>query len=218
MMTRHRVGFVLASFLGMLSWSRPAAADLVLSFDMSSYTINGVGNTTAVEVFVSQTSSGPQVGVGNELLSAGIELSFPTAGTATVVSTADVTPNPAWDSSSVMTSTSGPNTLFDLGLTSLAGFSSLSPPLLLGTFTFTGQSLGTTSITVSSLGPGSSFITANPNEPVQDPSNTPGARITVISSGKVPEPAGWMLMGIAAAGLGCLDRLRRRPSAKHSRP
>src|SRR5262245_58495046 len=67
MITRLRIGSLIASLLLIVGWSRPAAADLVLTLDMPSYTINGVGNTTAVEVFVSQNASGPQVGVGNEL-------------------------------------------------------------------------------------------------------------------------------------------------------
>src|SRR5262249_6343894 len=157
MIARRHLALILAFTLGILAGPRPAEAGLILSFDASAYTINGVGNTTAVEVFVSQDSSGNQVGVGNELLSAGIELSFSTTGSAVVLSSSDVTPNRAWDSSSVLFSTSGGNTLVDLGLTSLAGFSSLSPPLLLGTFLFTGESIGITSISVSALGPGPSF-------------------------------------------------------------
>src|SRR5262245_23038548 len=125
MRARFRIGCLIAALLLISSWCRPAAAGLVLSFDQSSYTINGVGNTTTVEVFVSQTPSGPQVGPGNELLTAGIELSLATAGAATVLSTADVTGGPAWDSSSIQSSTNGPNTLIDLGLTSLFGISDL---------------------------------------------------------------------------------------------
>src|SRR5262245_19177055 len=112
MRARFRLGCLIVSLLLFSSWCGPAAAGLVISLDQSSYSINGVGNTKSVEVFVSQTSSGPQVGPGNELISASIELSFPTAGAATVVSTADVTGGPAWDSSNVQTSTNGPNTLF----------------------------------------------------------------------------------------------------------
>jgi hypothetical protein len=200
MMTRHRLSFLLALFLGILGWSRPVAAGLVLTFDMSTYTINGVGNTTAVEVLVTQTSSGPQVGGGNELLSAAIELSFPTAGTATVVSTAEVTPNPAWSSSSVLLKTNGPNTLVDLGLTSLAGISSIpSTGLLLGTFVFTGHSPGTTQISVTTETPGPSFITAQGND--LDPTNTPSASINVVS-GAVPEPSALVLLCAAGVTLG----------------
>lgn len=201
MIARPRIGYLIASLLLFMSWSRPAAAGLILSFDKSAYTISGVGNTTAVEVFVSQNSSGNQVGVGNGLLSAGVEVTFATAGAATVVSTGDVISNPAWHSSSVLITVSGPNTLVDLGLTSLAGFDDLSSPLLLGTFLFTGQFSGATTVEVTSLQPGPSFITANPNLPISDPANTPDALINV-TSGAVPEPSGLVLLGIASLMLG----------------
>jgi hypothetical protein len=201
MITRPRIGYLIASVLLFMIWPRPAAADLILSLDQSTYTINGVGNTTAVQVFVSQDSSGNQVGVGNELVTAAVELTFATAGAATVVSTANVTPNPAWDSSSVLIKTSGSNTLVDLGLTSLAGFSNLSPPLLLGTFIFTGQFVGTAPISVASLQPGPSFTTANPNEPIADPANPAFAEINVVSTA-IPEPTAAALVGIAGLTLG----------------
>jgi hypothetical protein len=165
-------------------------------------------------VFVAQTPGGPQVGVGNELLTAGVELSYLTGGAAAVTSPASVTANPAWDSSFVNLSTSGPNTLVDLGLNSLAGFADLSSPLLLGTFVFTGQSAGITGISVASLGPGSSFITAGGD--TLDPTNTPSANVTVNAS-PVPEPSQLVLLGIAGLTLGArwLSRRARRghPSA-----
>jgi hypothetical protein len=201
---------LIASILLLSGWCRPAAAGLLLSFDQSGYTINGVGNTTAVEVFVSQVPGGTQVGPGNELVSAAIELSFPTGGTAAVLSTSDVTGGPAWDSSSVQTSTNGSNTLFDLGLASLAGISDLSNPLLLGTFVFTGQSLGTTSISVATLGPGSSFITVNGD--VLDPTNVPGARISVVQTA-IPEPSALVLMCIGGVALGANWLRFRRQTA-----
>jgi hypothetical protein len=200
MTTQPRIGYLIASVLLFMGWTRPAAADLILSFDQSNYTINGVGNTTAVQVFVSQTAGGPQVGPGNELLSAAIELTFPTTGAATVLSTADVTGGPAWDSSNVQTSTSGANTLFDLGLLSLLGISDMSHPLLLGTFDFTGQSPGRTSISVATLGPGPSFITVQGD--VLDPTNTPNAEIIVQGQTAVPEPSSLMLMCLGGVTLG----------------
>jgi hypothetical protein len=206
MFTRFRIRVVIASILLGLAWSRPAAAGLVLSFDQSSYTIPGVGSTRAVEVFVSQTAGGQQVGPGNELLTAAVELSFPTSGAAIVASTADVTAGPAWDSSSVLMSTSGLNTLFDLGLTSVFGISDLSSPLLLGTFVFTGQSIGTTTAGVATLGPGPSFITVNGDE--LDPTDTPQARITVSG---VTEPVALTLLSIGCFLTVGTAWLRRRP-------
>jgi hypothetical protein len=212
-MTRPRISYLIVSLLFTLTWARPASADLVLSFDSSSYTIPGVGDTTSVQVLVSQTSGGPQVGTGNELLTAGIELSFPTLGSAIVASTSDVTPGPAWDSSSINLTTSGPNTLVDLGLTSLLGISDLSTPLLLGTFVFTGQSPGMTSISVATITPGANFITANGN--ILDPTNTGTATILVSTPTSIPEPNTLVICSLAGltTGAGWLRRRARIASA-----
>lgn len=186
-----------------------ASASLVLTLDKSAYNIDGVGGTTAVQVFISQTPDGPQVGVGNELIAASIELSFVTAGTAAIVADSDVTPGSAWDSSSVLISTSGSNTLVDLGLTSLLGISDLSSPLLLGAFLFTGQSLGDADISVASLQPGPSFITAGGD--VLDPSDAVRAIITVSAAPVVPEPAAIVLASLGGLiALGGLGWRRRR--------
>ncbi len=186
--------------LAALFWPTPASADLILSFDQSNYDITLPGQPTVmVNVFVSQTAGGAQVGVGNELVSAAIELSFLTGGAATIVSTSDVTPNPAWDVSSVMTSTNGANTLMDVGLNSLLGFSDLSSPLLLATFTFTGQFAGVLPIQVAQLDPNSpDFITVNGD--VLDPTNTPTASVNV-GTGTVPEPASLALLALGSLAM-----------------
>jgi hypothetical protein len=208
MITLPRIVSAVAVLVLVLGCTQPATADLMLSFDQANYTINGVGDTTSVEVFVSQVAGGPQVGSGNELVSAGIELSFPTAGSAVVASSAAVTAGPAWDNSSVIISTGGPNTLVDLGLTSLAGIADLSSPLLLGTFTFTGQSIGKTTTTVSTLGPGASFITVQGD--VLDPANTPSAGINVVPARVVPEPGSLMLLGVGGLAIGFARLVRSR--------
>jgi hypothetical protein len=197
-------------FALVLASAQSASADLVLSLDKSTYTIDGVGETTAVQVFVSETSDGPQVGPGNELLTAGVELTFATAGTATVVADADVAPGPAWDSGSVLISIDGSNTLVDLGLTSLLGISDLSTPLLLGTFVFTGQSPGDADVSVAALEPGPSFITAGGD--VLDPTNTARAVITVSATPPVvPEPGSLILASLGVlVSAGVLAAHRRR--------
>ncbi len=208
MMTRPRNGVLIACFLVILGWSRPAEADLVLSFEQMNYTIDGVGNTTALEVLVAQTPHGTQVGPGNELLTAGITVSFATTGAATVVSTADVTPGPAWDSSGVSVSASGPNTLINLVLGQILspGFD-LSSPVLLGTFIFTGQSIGMTMVDATTISPGSNFITVQ--DDVVDPTNTASATISVVA-GAIPEPSAVVLWGIGGLVLGA-GWLRFRP-------
>jgi len=205
-MKRTPIAFLVVTLI--LAAAQPASAELVLTFDKSHYDIDGVGAMTTIEVFVSQTSDGPQVGPGNELLTAGVELTFATAGAAIVASPSDVTAAPSWDSSALLVATNGSNTLVDLGLTSLLGISDLSTPLLLGTFVFTGQSLGDTVTVVASLGPGPSFITTLGD--VLDPTNAATAVITVSSTPVVPEPGAIVLASIggliSAGGL----RLSRR--------
>jgi len=199
---------LLAALMTMLV-TRPAAADLLLSFDPTTYTIAGVGNTTEVKVLLSQVPGGPQVGPTNELLSAGITLSFATTGAATVLSESDVTAGPDWFSTKVIRSPGDPNTLVELGLLSLSSISDLSSPLLLGTFKFTAQSEGATTISVASLSPGSSFITSGGN--ILDPTNTANAQITVTSSTPVvPEPSSLFIVSAAALTAAVVARRRRR--------
>ncbi|APW61816.1 hypothetical protein [Paludisphaera borealis] len=212
-MNRIQIAFLIVTLPLVLAQS--ASAALILSLDKSYYTIDGVGNTTAVQVFLSQTPDGPQVGAGNELLSAGIELTFATTGAATVGVATDVTPAPVWDASSVNISTNGSNTLVDLGLVSLLGISDLSSPLLLGTFVFTGQSLGGTDVSVATLEPGSSFITAQGD--VLDPTSAADAVVTVVSA-TIPEPSALVMASlgglISAGGCGWYRRMRSGRGAR----
>ncbi len=218
MITRTGMRSFRIALLVALAWAcpRPAKATLVLSFDESSYSIPGVGNTTAVEVLVSQIAGGPQVGVGNELLSGAVTLSFATSGAAVVPSVSDVTFGSAWDSGSVISSTSGTNTLMNLGVVSLAGIANIpSTGLLLGTFTFTGMSIGSTTISVSTETPGPSFITVQGND--LDPTNTAMATINVITPAIVPEPGSLTLLSIASVTLG-MGWLRLRRKSVPDRP
>ena len=209
-MTRIRLGLLIGS-LSLLA-ARPAAADLVLSLDRTTYDVVGVGATTTVQVLLSQTAGGVQVGPGHELGSAGIVLSFATAGAATVASTSDVTPGSAWDIGGPDFSTSGPNTLINLGLLSILGASDLSSPVLLGTFTFTAQSTGSTTITVSSLTPGSSFSTVN-GDILNSPASVSGTITVSSGTPAVPEPSSLALA--ATAGLfAAFASIRRRRSAR----
>ena len=125
---KHRtLGYVVLAL--MLCWPDRASADLSLSFSQASYTIYGIGSSVDVPVYLSQSAGGPQVGVGNELLTAGLTVSFNTpSGIAAVLSALDITPSPAFDSSSAAVSL----TQATLAETSLGGVSNLSSPLLLG--------------------------------------------------------------------------------------
>jgi hypothetical protein len=172
-----------------------ASAGLILETNQSTYTIPGVGLTTSVEILVSQDSTGPQVGVGNELLSAGIELSYPSSDRAAVLSLLDVSFGPSWDAGFPVLGISGPNDVVDIVLTSLAGIADLSTPLLLSTVTFTGLSAGSMPISVAQLDNTTpDFITLNGD--VLDPTNTATATIEV-QNGAVPEPGTLTLISLA---------------------
>ena len=185
-----------AALIVAAAWSAPASASLVLSFDQTSYATT-VGNTVAVQVFVTQVAGGPQVATGNELVIASIELSFATGKAAVVASPAAVAYGSAWDQGFTSTSTSGAFTRYDVSLASVNGVANLSSPLLLATFTFTGLTVGAQVVQVAQQDPTTpDFITAQGN--VVDPTNTASANITVSPSATVPEPGSLLLASLAA--------------------
>src|SRR4249920_788235 len=89
---------LLAMGIALSTCVNSAYAALELSFDQSNYLISPANGTVDIKVFVSQTPGGPQVGLGNELLTAGIQASFANpAGVAAVASSSDIVGGPAWD-------------------------------------------------------------------------------------------------------------------------
>ena len=199
--------FVLvAGLLKTAFWPAVADAELSLAFDQSGYSVPTSGQTVLVSVLVVQTPGGPQVGPGNGLLSAAIDLTFNTpGGIAAVNSVADITGNLVFSSISTDLQPVGAPSTAILGELSVAGnITDLSAPLLLGTFKFTGLADGATVIHVSSRGPGASFVTAQNN--IVDPTNIPAATIVV----GVPEPSGIVLASCALGGVVGLQRYYRR--------
>jgi hypothetical protein len=182
-----------------LAVPRVARGALVLSFDQPGYTITGVGGTVDVPVYVSQVAGGPQVASGNELLAAGIVVSYSSpSGIASVLSSTGVSGGALWSAHSGGASAATAT----LATTSLAGIADLSTPLLIGTFHFTGLSLGTTTISVADLTPGPSFETIGHD--VLDPTNVATATVQVV-----PEPATVGLL-LTALGVLAVTEVRRR--------
>jgi hypothetical protein len=201
---KFRTFVALGLGLFVLGWPGRSSATLILSFDQSVYTITAANaHTVQVPVFLSQIAGGPQVGLGNELLTGGVVVSFNNpSGIAAILAHGDVTGGPAFDSSAVgLTLTTA-----TLGETSLLGIGDLSHSLLLGTFKFTGLVNGATTISVASLGPGPSFATAGGN--FLDPTNTATATINVV-----PEPSTIVMAGSALGMCGIAGIWRRRRKA-----
>jgi PEP-CTERM motif len=183
-----------------LAVPRVARGGLLLSFDQSGYTITSVGGTVDVPVYVSQVAGGPQVASGNELLTAGIVVSYSSpSGIAAVLTSTGVSGGALWSAHSGGASAATAT----LATTSLAGIADLSTPLLIGTFHFTGLSLGTTTISVADLTPGPSFETVGHD--VLDPTNVATATVQVV-----PEPATAALLIVAVGVFGMIAVRQRR--------
>jgi len=214
--------FLLPRWLGLAivvaAWPHVSSAGLVLSFDQSNYSIPGSGQTVVVSAMLSQIAGGPQVGPGNELLSAAIAITFNSpSGVAAVLSPSDITRGPVFDTaSSSVTATSA-----ILGETSLLGVGDLSNPLLIGTFRFTGLTEGAMPIQLASLGPGASFVTVG--GATLDPTNTATATIDTV-----PEPSTIVLASLALLISGLVWQRKRhaycstmlvqlQPVVRHSR-
>jgi hypothetical protein len=194
MRVRLGASLVISALLSLVCSSQ-ASADLSLSFNQSTYSMLAPGQTSLVSVYLTQTPGGVQIGAGNTLRSAAVNLLFNSpGGIASVLATTDITGNPVFDSTSASVSAISAS----LGETSVAGISDLSSPLLLGTFKLTGLAAGTTMIQVSSLSPGPSFGTSQGN--FVDPQNVPTATMTVV-----PEPPG-VILGTLALAACCLCR------------
>ncbi len=192
-------------FLTIMVWTSSASANLVLSFNQTSYSTR-IGGSVSVGVYITQVAGGSQVAVGNELVTGSIQLSFATTGPATVLNTNQVTYGPLWDLGTSSVLSSGSNTLYNTSLLSVNGIANLTSPVLLATYLFTATSVGTQTIRVSEQDPNSpDFITANGN--VIDPTNIPSATITV-SPAVVPEPGSMILVVLGGLAVGSWARLR----------
>jgi hypothetical protein len=154
--------FPLVLALAVLSSTRPAAADFMLTFDQPTYSVVP-GGIVDVAVFLNQTAGGTQIGPDNLLVSAGIRLTFdlaPVPGDpAVITSDSAVASNPAFPLDSVNVE---PNQYADLALLTFDGVNVDSQGrIYLGTFTFTaGSVIGeVTQIGVAEIPVGDNFST-----------------------------------------------------------
>jgi hypothetical protein len=178
----------------------------------------GQGSTVTIAVYLEQTN-GPTTNStnlsANGLVAGGVALQY--SSTAPFSTTAGaITPNSAFlgpNNSGVSTSGNTTSAVLQVnssspvyGATVLGGSSSSNAAVLLGTFTFTGNTVGS-AVTVSALPNASSANNVdgamnNLDSLIQNSSAT----ITVVA---VPEPASILLTSLAVAGFGA-GVVRRR--------
>lgn len=203
LMKRQFLALTLAGLMALAA-PRTASADLILGFSAPTYTITSVGQTATVGVVLSQNAVGPQVGVGNALLSAAVVVTYtPGVGVVNLIGV-----NAAgWDSLS-----NGPAVSpIGISVLSLTGFTTLAGPLTIANLTFQGLAPGVVNLTVRQLDLSSGDF-ATELGTVADPTNTATATLTVLPSA-IPEPSplglGFLMLGAAAA----IRRLRARRAA-----
>ena len=174
---------------------------------MSSFTV-AVGLTVNVRVYLTQVT-GTSLSNDGGLGSAAVRVTFGASPTASLTATTAAVPPWQFGTLNGSDATSGV-----LNVGSLNPVTPVSGRIFLGTFQFTGQSLGITSLSTADPNPGigfdiitfNSFLDLDPQ--IVGPTN---GLITVV-----PEPATVLLL--AAGGLGLCRVLVRRRNAANAVP
>jgi len=154
------------------------------------------------------------------LLTAGIKVTFDNPAVAAVLTTGDIQENPLFDDSELFAkAVTGTTAELDgaVDLSSPTVFPTVSDPdrIWLGTFTFTGLALGSTTISVTDLDPtefADEIITGSLNP--LDALITPGSATLTVT----PEPGSiaLSLLMIGAASVVTTYRRRRRRSVQEA--
>jgi hypothetical protein len=214
--------------LGVLffAWLVPVTfshAGLVFEFAVggapkTSINIAGVGQTVDIQVYLRQTD-GESILTEEGLSTAGIKVTFDNPAVAAVSTVGDIHENPLFDDSilfakAVTGTTAELNQAVDFS--SQIVFPTLSDPdrIWLGTFTFTGLALGSTTISVTDLDPTELAYEVITGEwtPLDD-FITPGSATLTVT----PEPGSvalsLLMIGAASVVTSCRRRRRRSVQA-----
>jgi hypothetical protein len=207
----------MVTVLALLSLTSAGRADFVWQFtDSAGNTVAGnnftagLGSTLDIRVYLLETNGGTTLS-NSGLSSVGVQLSGSNAN-ANVAAASAITPNSQFDDTSK--SVSGNNSILNDGL--FANSVPKAPTsgadanrILVGTFTFSGSTLGTTNI--QAVDPHSYTDTTDGNGNALDALiSSSAATITVAA---VPEPGTLLLVGLAAAAIGGAGIRRTRRSA-----
>jgi hypothetical protein len=211
----RRVG-LLGVLLTWLVLAGSSQAALVFEFAVggtpqTSIDIGGVGQTVDIQVYLSQTG-GTTILTDEGLFTAGIQVSFNNPGGIAAVQVAgDIQQNPDFDdpfilSQAVTATTADLNQATD---PSSPFVYPVNDRIWLGTFTFTGLALGTTTIGVTDLDSGFEDILTGVGNSL-DGLITPGSATLTVT----PEPGtvGLSLLVFGAASVVSAYRARRRRS------
>jgi hypothetical protein len=167
------------------------------------------GSTVNVQVYLAQTNGTTTLTAGPGLKDGGVGLSFNQA-IATVPSTSAITPNAAFDTStkSVGTGTASLNVFQSTSSPVLAPTSGTTAgAILLGTFSFTGVSAGSTFAVTAQPHPAPFSNNVLGDGTVIDSMIANASAVITVTA--VPEPGSLLLAGLAAAGMG-VGAWRRR--------
>lgn len=207
----------LAVCTALLLPGSAARADYAFQFDLNGTPQNaftvGVGQTVNVQVYLVQDNAGTSNGLSSQgLSSAGVQLN--TANPAITTVTA-VTGNSGFD---LQNNTPGASAkVSESILLNNPVFPATGDPnrILIGTFTFTGLTAGST-VTVSALPGSGGDNTLGDGTNIDSFISTSSAAITVQA---VPEPGAMILSGMAVAGfVAGVVRRRFRRKAEDTQP
>jgi hypothetical protein len=199
----------------LLTWLIPASvgrADLIFEFGVggtpqSAIQIPGPGAKVPIQVFLSQTGA-TTILTDEGLAFAGIKVTIDDPTVAAVLNVDDIVHNPAFDDAFALTKAVNPSSAeLNMGVSDILNpvFPNADGRILLGTFEFTGLSLGTTSIGVTDLTIGFDDFITGPGTPLDG--------LIAAGSGEaavVPEPGSVALSLVLLGGAAAVTAVRRR--------
>ncbi len=173
---------------------------------LGAFTVAGAGSTADVRVYLRETDGQNTLRTVG-LFSGDVRVRFDSpGGVAAVLSVADILRNTQFDQQLGTGVTATAAVLDEQYLVDLKGVQSPADDptrIYLGTFRFTGQSLGAVTLTAESpVANGGTLLNDGMDVSAQISAAT--ASLTVV-----PEPGSWMLGGVAVAGLAALRRRAR---------